>query len=166
MRRSSTVLVCAIGIILALSGTARPEGEGILALTGQYTFFIRPQCGFGETYYQKLVPCRLEETIQIPRVVTPRFLVPHASIRGAPVMRNEIPVGCAQGAGPCLECFPKPTRRPAVNPGVVPIMAPVAVKDLEFREKHVVRRVLRPQWFKVTDEPRPLRKVSKVRQGG
>ena len=166
MRRSSTVLLCAILTVLAFSGTARPEGEGILAMTGQYTFFIRPDCGSGETYYQKLVPCRLEKTVPIARVVTPKYLVPHASIRGVPVMRNETPVGCAKGAGPCVECFPKPTRRPAINSAVVPIPAPVRIRDLQFRPKTVVKRVLRPQWFKVTDEPRPLRKVRKIHPGG
>lgn len=166
MPRFLIVPLCAAVLIVAFTGAVTAEGEGILAMTGQYTFFIRPECGSGETYYQKLVPCRLEETIPVPVPVTPKFLVPHASIRGVHVMRSEIPVGCAEGAGPCLECFPKPIRYPAVNPAVIPITPPVGVRDLEFRPMTVIRTVWKPQWFKVVDEVKDPRKAGKVRHGG
>jgi hypothetical protein len=166
MSRTALVFIGALIVSLALSGPASAEGEGILAMTGQYTFFIKPEPGSCETYYQKLVPCVLTETIPVPRPVTPKFLVPRASIRGVPVLRHETPVGCAEGAGPCLECFPRPTCKPAIHPTVIPVMNPVAVRDLEFQPKHITRRVMKPQWFKVTDEPRPMGKVRKVPHGG
>jgi hypothetical protein len=149
-----------------LSSFALAEGEGILALTGQYTFFIKPEPGSCVTYYQKMVPCILQETVPALRRVTQAFPVPTASKRGMPVLRTETPVGCADGAGPCLQCFPRPSCRPATRDIVVPVVRQALVTTIEVAPGCVTRRVMRPQWFEVQDVPRPPKGVRKVHAGG
>ncbi|MBM3302243.1 MAG: hypothetical protein FJY85_20110, partial [Deltaproteobacteria bacterium] len=151
---------------VAWSSLVQADGEAILGLTGQYTFFIKPEPGSPCTYYQKMVPCVLEETVPIPRQSKVVFPVPEASRRGMPVLRSETPVGCADGSGPCLHCFPKPSCRPATSDVVIPVMRQVSVPILEVGPRCVKKRVMRPQWFEVTDIPRPPKGVRKVHAGG
>jgi len=96
-------------------------GEGVLALTGQYT------------------------------------------MQRQPITITETPVGCAEGAGPCVECYPKPSSTSASKDVATPRVVPVGVPGIELTPKHVTRRVMLPQWFAVSEEPKHPRKVSKVR---
>lgn len=166
MLKKLSVLFVAVISLVILSSAALAEGEAILALTGQYTFFIKPEPGSCDTYYQKMVPCVLERTIPVPRRVVPVYPVPVAAKRRVPVLRSEIPVGCADGEGPCLHCYPKPSCRPATIDVVGPVPKPVRVPGVEIRPKCVKERVMRPQWFKVTEEPRPQKRPRKIRFGG
>ena len=138
-------------------------GEGVLALTGQYTFFIRPVPGWDVTFYQKLVPCVAEETIPVARRVVQTYPLPIPAMQRQPITIAETPVGCAEGSGPCVECYPKPSSRSASKDVVGPRVVPVGVPGIELNPKHVTRRVMLPQWFAVTEEPKHPRKVSKVR---
>lgn len=164
MPKQQTIMMIAVLLSMVFSSAALAEGEAILALTGQYTFFIKPDPGSCETYYQKMVPCVLEEHIPVTHRVLPAYPVPFSSRRGVPVLRSEIPVGCADGSGPCVQCFPRPSCTPATHDMVVPVPGRVSVPDLVIRPKTVTTRVMRPQWFKVREDPRPPRKVvSKIR---
>lgn len=165
MSTKSAIVFSAI-LILLVSAPAHAEGEAMLALTGQYTFFIKPEPGSCVTYYQKMVPCVLKETVLVPKRVVQTFPMPFTSKRAKSVLRHETPVGCAEGAGPCLQCYPRPSCRSAMTHVQVPVMKPVRVRGLEAVPKCVTRRVMRPQWFQVTETPKPLRKVRKVHRGG
>jgi hypothetical protein len=140
-------------------------GEGILAQTGQYTFFINPCPPGGPTYYQKLVPCVVKETIQVPKTVFQTYPVPVPAKSKVPTLITEAPVGCAQGAGPCTTCYPKASEKKSTADMWGPRMMMVRVPYVEFTPKEITRRVMRPQWFAVCEEARPVRKVQKVRAG-
>ncbi len=159
MAKRPTIILLVVLLSVIFASVALGEGEAILALTGQYTFFVKPHPGSCETYYQKMVPCVLEKHIPVPRRVVPVYPVPFSSKRRVPVLRSEIPVGCADGSGPCLQCFPKPSCRPATHSMAVPVPKRIPVPDLIIQTKTVKERVIRPQWFKVKDDPRPPRKV-------
>ncbi|MDQ7782640.1 MAG: hypothetical protein RDU20_07165 [Desulfomonilaceae bacterium] len=159
MPQPPSILALVMLMAMILPAGALAEGEAILALTGQYTFFIKPEPGSCETYVQKMVPCVLEKEIPVPRRVVPVYPVPFSSKRGLPVLRSEIPVGCPDGAGPCVHCYPKPSFRSATHDVVVPVVRGVPVPDLVIQPKVVRERVMRPQWFKVREDPRPPRKV-------
>jgi len=152
--------------LIAFSTHALAAGEDILAHTGEYTFFIQPEPGSCETYYQKMVPCIAKETIMVPKKVTLSFTVPVPSKQGLPVLRTETPVGCATGSGPCVDCYPKPSCRPALKEIPVPKPRIVRIPTIELVPKCVERRVMLPQWFKVKDEPRPPKKIRKVPSRG
>jgi hypothetical protein len=150
-------------ISLSLASQALAFGEDMLALTGQYTFFIRPVPGWDVTFYQKLVPCVAQETVPVARRVVQTYPLPIPKMQRQPVTITETPVGCAQGAGPCVECTPMPSSRPATKDVVAPAIVPVGVPGIEVTPKCVTRPVMLPQWFAVTEEPKNPRKVSKVR---
>jgi hypothetical protein len=148
---------------LSLASQALAFGENVLALTGEYTFFIRPVPDWDVTFYQKLVPCVAQETIPVPRRVVETYPLPIPRMQRQPITITETPVGCAQGAGPCVDCSPRPSSRRATRDVAAPMIVPVGVPGIEVTPKHVTRRVALPQWFAVTEEPRNLRKVSKVK---
>lgn len=147
--------------ILMLAGTAFAFGEDILAATGQYTFFIKPCPQTNTTYYQKMVPCVLRDTIQVPKTVVDSYPLPIPSVRGIPIVRHEQPVGCALGSSPCIECAPKPSSSPDVLTSVVPRMVNVRIPSVVPAPKEITKRVKLPQWFAVTEEPKPIRKAGK-----
>jgi hypothetical protein len=150
-------------ISLSLASQALAFGEDMLALTGQYTFFIRPVPGWDVTFYQKLVPCVAQETVPVARRVVQTYPLPIPKMQRQPITITETPVGCAQGAGPCVECTPMPSSRPATKDVVAPAIVTVGVPGIEVTPKGVTRPVMLPQWFAVTEEPKNPRKVSKVR---
>ena len=147
---------------------ARAMGEGILAQTGQYTFFIKPHPGSCMIYQQKPVPCVATQTIPIPRPVVQTYPAPFPVKRKAPVVVSEKPVGCAFGAGPCVECYPHPSSRPGIKEIWPPEIKLVPITSPAFTPRHVTRKILRPQWFLVTEHPvMPVPKpIRKVRTGG
>jgi len=138
-------------------------GEDMLALTGQYTFFIKPVPGWDVTFYQKMVPCVAQETLPVARRVVQTYPLPIPAMRRQPITVTETPVGCAQGSGPCVECFPMPSCTPASKEVPVPLVVSVGVPGIELAPRCVTRPVMLPQWFAVTEQPRDVRKVSKVR---
>ena len=163
---SRSPLLLAALFCLTVTSHALAFGEAILALTGQYTFFIKPEPASSVTYYQKMVPCVAEETIPIPRRVAPVYPVPVPMTQRQPVMISERPVGCADGAGPCLQCFPQAKDRRGVGEIIAPRVIPVRVPGIEIVPRIVNRPVMRPQWFEVTVTPRDPRPVRKVSAGG
>jgi hypothetical protein len=162
MLKALAVVVSTIIFSGALASPACSYGEDILAATGQYTFFIKPHPGSHTTYYQKMVPCVAQEVLQVPRRIAPVFPVPVPSVRRMPTVITETPVGCAAGAGDCVECFPKPSVKNASADVVAPRMVPVRVPGVEYVPKLVTRRVMLPQWFEVTEQPMPPKEVRKV----
>jgi hypothetical protein len=164
-RRSPLFLFLAL-FTLAAASQALAFGEAVLAHTGQYTFFIKPDPTSCITYYQKMVPCVAEHTIPVPRRVAPVYPFPVPAAQRQRVMIDERPVGCADGAGPCLECYPKAVHKQGVKDIVVPRIVPVRVPGIEIVPKTVNRRIMRPQWFEVTETPLPPRPIGKVRMGG
>ncbi len=162
-KKFSMVILALVFCSLSLASQALAFGEGVLALTGQYTFFIRPVPGWDVTFYQKLVPCMAQETVPVPRRVVQTYPLPIPRMQRQPITITETPVGCAEGAGPCVECRPMQSHRPATRDVAAPAIVPVGVPGIEVTPKHVTRPVMLPQWFAVTEEPRDIRKVSKVR---
>lgn len=164
MSRKFLIMVLSLALCsLCLASQVFAFGEDVLGLTGQYTFFIRPVPGWDVTFYQKMVPCVKQDTISIPRRVVQTYPVPVPAVQRQPVTITETPVGCAQGAGPCVECYPMPSSRPALKDIVTPRIVPVGVPGIELTPRDVTHRVMLPQWFAVTEEAKPPRKVSKVR---
>ncbi|MBI4964786.1 MAG: hypothetical protein HY913_16035 [Desulfomonile tiedjei] len=160
----TVVLVAIASLILASQACA--FGEDILALTGQYTFFIKPDPCSNTTYYQKLVPCLAEETVPVPRPTVRVYPVPVPAPQRLPIIVSESPVGCAEGSGPCVQCFPQASSKPGSKQVLGPRPLPVPVPGTEIVPRHVTRPVLRPQWFAVTEIPAPPRPVRKVGAGG
>ncbi|MFH0825008.1 MAG: hypothetical protein V2B18_19825 [Pseudomonadota bacterium] len=150
---------------LAFVSSALATGEDILALTGQYTFFIKPVPGSCTTYHQKMVPCVATKTIMASKPTTHRYPVPEPSLRSAPVCLSELPVGCADGVGPCLECFPRGSCRNDLKRVVMPRMTPVAVSE-GLEPKCVTKRIRLPQWFAVEEAPKQPRKIRKTAPQG
>lgn len=166
MTKKRAFLSC-IFLVTALSAVSGwASGEEILARTGQYTFFIKPDPCSGVTYYQKLVPCVVEDTIYVPRKVFPAYQVPEPVRRSQGVIVTETPVGCALGESPCVECFPKPTQRRETREVWLPRPVPVRVPTLEWVPKKVTKRIMLPQWFAVQEQPLPPPMIRKTRTGG
>ncbi|MBI5251413.1 MAG: hypothetical protein HY912_18145 [Desulfomonile tiedjei] len=163
MLKAFTVVMSTIVFSAAIAAPAFSYGENILAATGQYTFFIKPEPGSCTTYYQKMVPCVAKDIVPVPKRVSQTYPVPVPSIRNIPTVIHETPVGCACGAGPCVECFPRPSVRNASKEAILPRMVPVRVPGVEFVPREVTRRVMLPQWFAVTEEPLPPKQVRKIR---
>jgi len=164
-RNSRIVFLVAIFSVFCTS-YAGAFGEDILAHTGQYTFFINPEPGSCITYYQKMVPCLAKETVPVPAPAVQVYPVPVPRPQKLPVMISESPVGCAEGSGPCVQCFPQASCKPAKKEVMVPQPVPVPVPGVEMAPKCVTRPVLRPQWFAVTEIPAPPRPIRKVGAGG
>lgn len=165
MRRHFPFLLVALASV-AMTSQAWSFGEDVLACTGQYTFFIKPDPTSCITYYQKMVPCVAEHTIPVPRPVAPVYPVPVPRGQKQRVLVTERPVGCAEGAGPCVTCFPRTVHRPGVQDVIVPRMVPVPVPGIDIVPVSVTRPVMRPQWFEVTESPMPPRRIGKRRMGG
>jgi hypothetical protein len=144
--------------------SAKATGEDVLAQTGQYTFFIKPHPGTCMTYHQKMVPCVATQTVPIPRPVVQTYPVPFPVKRRVPVVISEEPVGCAFGAGPCVECYPSPSSRPQIKEIWPPEIRPVSITSPAFTVRHVTRKIMLPQWSLFTEHPavpvpKPIRKV-------
>lgn len=160
MRKMLSAISSLTLVFLCVAPQAFAFGEGVLAASGQYTFFIKPAPGSHVTYYQKMVPCVVTEEISVPRRVAPVFQVPVPTLRNQPVVRTEVPVGCAVGQSPCIECRPRPSTMAASAQQVVPRMVPFRVPGIEPVPKTVKRKIMLPQWFAVTEQPKPpVRKV-------
>lgn len=156
-----TTFIVLSAIVLAAHLAPVPAGafgEGVLARTGEYTFFIKPDPTSCVTYYQKMVPCVVKETVRIPKRVVHTLPVPVPQKQRIPILLAENPVDC--GKKPCVECFPRPSCKPAVKDCRVPQLVPVRVADWQVQTKCVERKVKMPQWFAVQELPRPpVRKV-------
>jgi hypothetical protein len=160
MLKSFMKLFCAVLAIAVSASNVLAFGEDILAASGQYTFFIRPTCGPNVTYYQRMVPCVANETVVVPRPVMDRYPVPVPDFRKQTVTRTEVPVGCAEGASDCVDCYPNPRSVTAYNDQVVPGAVPANIPTLLPVPRDVTKRIMLPQWFAVYDEPKgPVRKV-------
>jgi len=166
MSKNAKVFISALVLSVGFTATALAAGEEVLAATGQYSFFINPCPTAGMTYYQKMVPCVIRETVQIPKKVFQSYSVPVPVRQNVPTLVTEAPVGCPQGACEDATCYPKPTQRPGTREMWLPKMVTVRVPYVEFTPREITRKVMFPQWFAVTEEPRPARKVRKVHTGG
>jgi len=151
-------------LTLAITTPASAVGEDVLAHTGQYTFFIKPDPCSHVTYYQKMVPCMERKVESVPQTVINAFPVPVVARKRQRVVISETPVGHAKGSGPCVECYPRAICKPAVKEVLLPTVVPVNVPGVIFNPRCTERRVIRPQWFAVEEHPAPPpRKVRKVR---
>ncbi len=148
--------ICVLLVLCATALLGTPDvyalGEDVLAATGQYTFFIKPRCGPNATYYQKMVPCVITEECPIPVPVVDRYGVPYPDTRKQRVTRHEIPLGCALGQKPCIDCFPKPSRVNGFRDVVVPGNIPVAIGSYAPKPNTTVRPIMLPQWFAVYED--------------
>ncbi|HMK34991.1 MAG TPA: hypothetical protein VK463_07995 [Desulfomonilaceae bacterium] len=163
MRKMLSASCCILIFSLCAVSQAFPFGEDILALSGQYTFFIKPVPGSNVTYYQKMVPCTATDECPVPRRVAPVFPVPVSQVRNQPVTRTEIPVGCAEGCSDCIKCRPRPSTSAGVGEMVVPRMVPFPVPGVEPVPRTITRKIMLPQWFEVREESKEVRKVHKIR---
>jgi hypothetical protein len=166
MRKKLNLIVLVTLLTGVSVSAAVATGEDILGKSGQYTFFIKPDPCAPMTYYQKLVPCIVRETVPVPRRVWLTYQVPVPARQTIPVVINETPIGCAGGPIPCAECSPSPSSGPGTREVWGPRLVTVRVPDVVFTPREVTRKVMLPQWFAVTEEPRPPRQVRKVRTDG
>jgi len=163
MPKSALVILSAAVLCMALVSHAFAFGEDVLAHTGQYTFFIKPEPGSHVTYYQKMVPCVADVPVPVPRRVVPVYPLPMARVQTEPVSISETPVGCALGQGPCVDCFPQPSQRVEPKGVVVPRDIPISVPGIEPVPRCVKRPVLLLQWFEVREDPLPREQIQRVR---
>jgi hypothetical protein len=156
------IALSAIVTVGMTASSALSFGENVLAATGQYTFFIKPDPCAPITYYQKMVPCVAKEIVPVPRRVSQTYPVPVPAIRGMRTRITQSPVGLACGQDHCIECFPKPSTTMMSKDMVVPRMIPVRVPGVEIVPREVTRRVMLPQWFEVVEEQIPPKEVRKI----
>jgi len=164
MCRNLVRFACLVILSLTCGGPVHAVGEDVLARCGEYTFFINPHPGSHVTFYKKMVPCRAEKTILVPRRVFQTYMVPVPQPVGRPILISETPVGHAKGEGPHLRCFPAPRVMPGIKEVIEPRPVPVRVPDLVLQPRRVVRSVMMPQWFAVQEHPKPA--PAKVRASG
>ena len=153
MPKRVPVVLCAALLCLAVASHAFAFGEDVLAATGQYTFFIKPEPGSHVTYYQKMVRCVAEVPVPSPRRVAPVYRVPMAHIQRERSLITETTVGCALGQGDCVDCFPRAARYRQPRDVVVPRDIRVPMPGIEPVTRLVTRPVWLPQWFEVSEEP-------------
>ncbi|MBM4327188.1 MAG: hypothetical protein FJ118_08495 [Deltaproteobacteria bacterium] len=167
MRKLLFACSMAAFVTLALAASALAFGEDVLAAKGEYTFFIKPDPKSCVTYYQKMVPCVENKTVIIPRKFVQTFPHPVLARQKERVLVTETPVGCAEGAGPCVHCFPQPSCRPETREPIVPRIVPVNVVSVVPEPVCVPQHTKLPQWFAVQEFPMPPPvKVRKVGSGG
>jgi hypothetical protein len=166
MRKNLNAGLMGLLLVVIAAATSWAAGEDLLALTGQYTFFIKPDICSPTTYYQKMVPCVSREIIQVPRKVFLTYQVPVPARQNLPSLITETPMGCAEGSGPCTTCYPSPSSKPGTKEVWGSRMVTVRVPDVQFVPKEITRKVMLPQWFAITEQPRPPQKIRKVRTDG
>lgn len=167
MYRNLVRFVGVVILLLIYIGPVHPFGEDVLTRCGEYTFFINPHPGSHVTYYKKMVPCRAEKTIPVPRRIFQTYFVPVPRLRPEPILISETPIGHAKGEGAHVRCFPRPSVRPGTKEVVAPRMAQVRVPELVPQPRTVVKRVMLPQWFAVQELPkRPPIKVRSLAADG
>ncbi len=163
------ILMVVIWSLMSAS-SAVAFGEDVLAVTGEYTFFIRPDPMACITYHKKLVPCVARETVPVPQRYTQTYPIPVPARREVPAIVKETPVGCAEGSGPCVDCYPQCSHTPGMIAVKVPQIVPVDIPFVRFNPQCVTRKVMLPQWFAVEELPKPppqkVRSVQKVRPTG
>lgn len=160
MQRRFLAFLIALVLSIAFSGYAMAFGEDVLAATGQYTFFIKPYPGCPLTYYQKMVPCKMKQTVFRSNPIVERYPVPVPKRGGRPVIVTETPAGWSD-CDSCIECFPKPLQYRGRGEALLSRNVPIPVTFDMITPKTVERRVRRPQWFAVEEKPIP----SKRRRG-
>ncbi len=154
----SRISVCTAFMVVAFLSAGclvHAEGEDTLALTGEYTFFLKQVPGCTPTFYQKMVPCVEKICEPVPRRVVHTYPVPVPVRQKIPTLVCETPLGCAQGEGPCLRCMPPCTKRVEIKECVVPQITPVQFNDVAFDRRTIRRPTMRPQWFQVSESPMP-----------
>ncbi len=156
-----TLSAALLGLVFVIAGVANAVafGEGVLAQTGQYTFFIKPDPCSPVTLYQRMVPCVKRECKPIPRTVVENHIVPVPSERRHRMGLKEIPVGCPKGLNKCETCFPQPRQYAGWKRMMVPKGMRVPVKTTIYQPRIIDRRTTRPQWFAVTPDNRPIQKT-------
>lgn len=159
-------LLCALALVTA-AVPALAAGEDILAASGRYTFFIKPDPASCVTFHQKMVPCIERKTVGVPRTVVETYPLPVPSRQKQRVLVTETPVGDACGVTPCINCFPKPVCKPGTTDVIVPSIVPIRIPTLVIQPKCVERRIKLPQWFAVEEQPLPPpQKVRKIHSPG
>lgn len=152
-----------IGVVLIVtlvwafvpSSVAQGYGEGVLALTGQYTFFVKPYPGQPITHYQKVVPCVSRKSLQNLRPHYTTVHVPYGARRKQPIIVVETPLSMGHGPDPSITCLPKPRQHSMWTDVEVPRTRPTRVRILAPSSSMVSRRIVMPYWFEVREELRP-----------
>ncbi len=163
MSKNLKLFIIVLVLSVGFSSAASAMGEEVLATSGQYSFFINPCPTSGMTYYQKMVPCVIKETVQVPRRVFENYVVPVPTRQQVPTLITEAPVGCPEGACHDATCYPRPSQRSGSREIWGPRMMTVRVPNIQFTPKEITRRVMLPQWFAVTEEPRPRERSAKCK---
>jgi hypothetical protein len=151
MSRFFAQLSCALVVGALSCGAAHAVGEDILAHTGQYTFFVKPNPCVPVTYHQKTVPCRVTRTAPMVRIRQAAYYLPVPVIAGQRTMIRETPIACPGDADPCVACFPKVSRTPGLSEAPVPRPVRVRFPEVDIVPQCVTRRVNLPRWFMVEE---------------
>lgn len=149
------LIVTLVWAFIPTSG-AQGYGEDVLALTGQYTFFVRPHPGQPITYYQKAVPCVSRKSVQNLRSHHATVHVPYGAKRRQPIIVVETPLPMGHGPNQSISCFPKPRQHSMWRDVRVPETRPTRVLIRQPSSRMASRRIVLPYWFEVREEPRPL----------
>jgi hypothetical protein len=108
-----------------------------------------PSC----SYVTRMVPC--VKTELVPEVQPCSVVVPETRVgyRCRPIMIKGTPVGCAAGAGACVQCYPRPFCQ-VVNQ-TVPFYytVPKVVPSYNLVYRKVCKPVWLPQTYKVEAVP-------------
>jgi hypothetical protein len=153
MPRLFAKLCCALVVGAMSCGAAHAVGEDILAHSGQYTFFVKPNPCAPVTYHQKTVPCMVTRDVPTVRMRQVTYHLPVPLIVGRRVMIRETPIACPADRDPCVRCLPKVSTHPGVGTTVEPRPARVQFTDPVVVPQCVTRRVNLPRWFMVEEIP-------------
>jgi hypothetical protein len=117
-------------------------------------FMGKPGCAPPPYYVTKLVPCVKTEMVGCVKPCTRYVPVKTVRFRCQRFLLKGTPVGCAQGASPCVRCCPQPYCRIVERkvPCVTWAYKPVKYYNVCYRP--VCRRVWLPQTYRV--QPIPL----------
>ncbi len=157
------VTLVLVALMVTLSNQAvMAYGEDVLAHTGEFTFFIKPEPGSCRTYTQKMVPCVEKKTVPQERLINQTYPVPIPGSVTKPTLITETPMG-RKGKPGCLQCFPKSSIQRSAKKMVAPRIIPVNVKGVLLSPKCVSRKIMKPVWFEFYEKPAPPKRPTKVK---
>jgi hypothetical protein len=139
------------------------EGEDFLSATGEYLFFVRSEHDPKVTYYKKMVPCEVEETVLELRKRKRAYSIPSAKLVTWPVRITETPEA-TESQEECLgvRCFPNSRTYSAKQDMRVTYAKSVTAPLMEIFPRQVNRNKKLPVWIRVQQEAAPLGAIKKA----
>jgi hypothetical protein len=156
MSKIPAAVLVAILMAHCMCPSAFAFGEDVLAHTGEFTFFIKPDPGSCKTYTQKMVPCVEKKTVPVVKLINKTYPVPVPKGVIKPTKICENPMA-EKGKPQCVQCFPKSRVQGSSKKLVRPQMIPVTTPGMVIAPKCVTKKTMKPVWFEFKESPAPPR---------